>query len=501
MAIVGAGPGDPGLLTVRAIQWLESADVVIHDALVSEAVLAHVRPGATVIDAGKRHSRKNLTQDQINELLVENARAGKRVVRLKGGDPCLFGRIAEEIAALRNAGIPFEIVPGVSSGTAVAAVARIGLTERTSSSAVVFVTGHEASDKSRSTVDWSRVAAVGGTIVVFMGVRRLAEIAEALIAGGLSPETPALVVEWATMPRQRMVRAPLASLAAGVEQVGLSPPATIVIGEVAAMADVEEQTHAPLAGRTVVVTRAREQAQELAVRLERLGAHVVHMPAIEIAPLSDFSELDAAIGRLEDYRWIAFTSANAVHAFFDRLYARGRDARALSHSRIAAVGEKTAEVLRSRGVRPDVVPATANAEELATAIIARGAPGEKVLFPAGRRSRETLPRRLEDAGFVVERVVCYEARDVAVPSSEAVRDLSGAKEAWVTVMSPATARATHRLLKQIPQPPARVHWVAISPATADLLRELGEGDVIVAREASVDGVVDAIVGAVEANTD
>ena len=494
--IVGAGPGDPGLLTLRAAQLLQEADVVIHDALVSEAVLALVRPGARLIEAGKRCGRKRLTQEQVNRLVVEHALKGYRVVRLKGGDPTIFGRVAEELIALRRAGIPYEIVPGVSSATAVAARAGISLTERSYSSCLVFVTGHEAAEKEGATIDWSKLASLQGTIVVFMGLSRLEEIADQLIRAGLAPETPAMVMEWATLPREKAVRAPLKSLAQAAAAAGLCPPATIVIGDVVSIAErTGVQRMQPLCGVTVVVTRPREQGIELGQRLEELGAEVVYMPAIEVLPPESFAELDAALRRLGEYQWLAFTSANGVDAFFDRLFAIGLDVRALAGLRIAAVGKKTAEKLRARGVVADAVPEISDAEHLAAVIAAQGQPGDAVLFPAGERSRETLPRRLTEAGFRVDRVVCYRTQDVATIPPDLAQLLRSRAQVWVTAMSPATARSAHRLLESLGEARPRVKWISISPLTSAALCELGETDIVEAATASAESMVEAIVDA------
>ncbi|HEX2273275.1 MAG TPA: uroporphyrinogen-III C-methyltransferase, partial [Acidimicrobiales bacterium] len=344
--LVGAGPGDPGLVTVRGAEVLRTADVVVHDRLAEPSLLDLAPVGAERIDVGKSPGAP-IPQDRINALLVERGRAGQEVVRLKGGDPFVFGRGGEEAEALRAAGVPFEVVPGVTSAVAVPAYAGVPVTHRGLSTSFTVVTGHRrhAAD---DPVDWDAVARAAGTIVVLMGVAHRAELARDLMSGGLPPETPVAAVRWGTRPGQRTVRTTLDRL----HEVELEPPVTLVVGKVAAL-DLAWFETRPLFGRRVVVTRARAQASGLADRLRALGAEVVPVPTIEIADPSDGGmALAGAAARVRDYHWVAFTSANAVERFFARLH----DARALGDTQVAAVGPATADALSARGVVADLVP-------------------------------------------------------------------------------------------------------------------------------------------------
>src|SRR5829696_8922055 len=329
--LVGSGPGDPGLFAVKGVRCMEEADAVVYDRLAPEALLGYARPEAEKIYVGKKPGKPTMAQEEINALLVELGRAGKTVVRLKGGDPYIFGRGGEEALVLIEAGLPFEVVPGVTSGVAASAYAGIPVTHRNVSTSVTFVTGHEDPTKGHSDVDWSKLANGADTLVLYMGVGRLEEISRGLIAAGRSQETPVACVRWGTVSEQRTVTGTLQDIADRVSEAGLKPPAIIVVGDVVALREsgLDWYERRPLFGRRVVVTRARAQAGELSTELERLGAEVHEFPTIEISPPEDFGPLEAAIHDLDSFSLIVFTSVNGVEAFLERLGHHGLDLRAV----------------------------------------------------------------------------------------------------------------------------------------------------------------------------
>ena len=390
VSLVGAGPGDPGLLTVRARALLGAADAVVYDALVNPRIVrdAAVRPNAELHDVGKRGGAPSARQEEINALLVRLARDGKRVVRLKGGDPFVFGRGSEEAQALAAAGVPFEVVPGVTAGVAAPAYAGIPVTHRGMASAVTFVTGHEDSAKHESDLDWASLARAGGTLVLYMGVKRLPDIVAALTAGGLSADTPAAVIEWGTWPRQRTIRSTLGEIVEAARAAGIGAPSITVIGDVARLRDdIAWFDRRPLHGRRILVTRARAQASELADRLTQLGAEVIEAPAITIAP-ADPAPLRAALGRLDAYQWVLFTSQNAVEIAWTALRDSGGDARRFAGVRVGAVGQATAGALLGHGIAADVIPPRATAESLGQTLRARRcAGGACAVHQSGRRRR------------------------------------------------------------------------------------------------------------------
>ena len=380
--LVGAGPGDPGLLTVRGAELLRRADVVVYDRLASSALLALAPDGAELIAAGKSPGDVDLTQDQTNQLLVDKGRTAECVVRLKGGDPFVFGRGGEEAEALAAAGIPFEVVPGITSAIGAAAYAGIPVTHRGVSTHFTVVTGHEDPTKDTTDVDWAALARAGGTLVILMGAGRIGEIARRLIEGGRAPDTPVAAVRNGTRPDQTTVRATLATIA----DAGVKAPSAIVVGGVAAL-DLSWFEARPLFGRTVVVTRAREQVSGLRLRLEELGAEVLELPAIEITPI------DVDVPDLTAYEWLVFTSPNGVRAFFhDGLTPAGLDARALAGLRLAAIGPGTAHALTTRGLRTDLIPERFVAESLLEAFPPPSAPGARVLLAARRGGARHPPR-------------------------------------------------------------------------------------------------------------
>jgi uroporphyrinogen III methyltransferase/synthase len=491
--LVGAGPGDPGLLTVAGRRALEEADVVVHDRLGTEGLLPLCRPGARLIDAGKAPGRAALTQEQINATLVEHGAAGRRVVRLKGGDPFVFGRGGEEAQALTAADVPYVVIPGVTSAIAAPAYAGIPITHRGVATAFTVVTGHEDPDKPSEQTDWAALAATGGTLSILMGMGRLAGIADALIAGGRSPDEPAAAVQWGTTPRQRSVVATLGTLAERVNEAGLGSPAVVVVGPVAGLAPEIGWREGPLLGRTVVVTRARAQASALTDRLRALGASVVELPSIRIRPLDETPEDAATVAGIGSYGMVVLTSVNGVDGLFDRLGRLGRDARAIpEETTVVAIGPATAERLQQRGVRPDLVPERFVAEGILEALAGRPLEGVRVLVARAMGARPDLVDGLAEMGALVDELELYEA----VP--EAASD--GGREAalgadWLTFTASSTVRAFMGLLGDDERAALRggPRVISIGPVTSATAREEGLEVHAEAREHTIAGLIDALL--------
>jgi uroporphyrinogen III methyltransferase / synthase len=473
--LVGAGPGDPGLLTRRGEELLCAADVVVYDRLAPQELLELTRPDAELVDVGKAPGDAPMSQDDINAVLVARGTAGLKVVRLKGGDPFVFGRGGEEAEACIAAGIPFEVVPGITSAIAAAAYAGIPVTHRGVSTSFTVVTGHEDPTKGGSDTRWDALARAGGTLVILMGAGRIEEIAKALVAGGRDESTPVAAVRYGTRPDQRSVRATLGTIAAA----GVESPSAIVVGAVAAL-DFSWFETRPLFGRTVVVTRAREQASELRARLMALGATVLEMPAIR--PL----RVDFELPDLSGFGWVVFTSANGVDAFYERgLERAGLDARALASVRIAAVGPGTTEALGRRGLRADLVPERFVAESLRDAF-----PGgtDRVLLVRPVVARDVLPEGLAAKGYDVEVLAVYRTAPVDPDPATAAR----IHEADViTFTSSSTVDNFCNAIRELPDP--QPHVVSIGPVTSATARERGLRVDAEADPHTIDGLVDALV--------
>ena len=502
--LVGSGPGDPGLFTVKGVRCMGEADVVVYDRLAPEALLGYARPEAERIYVGKKPGNPTMSQEEINALLVEKGRAGMTVVRLKGGDPYIFGRGGEEALALKSAGLPFEVVPGVTSGVAVPAYAGIPVTHRNVSTSVAFVTGHEDPTKGRPDVDWKKLANGADTLVLYMGVGRLQEISTGLIAAGKSQDTPVACVRWGTVPEQRTVTGTLQDIAERVAEAGLKPPAIIVVGEVVALREtgLDWYERRPLFGRRVVVTRARAQAGELSTELERLGAEVHEFPTIEISPPEDFGPLDAAIHDLDSFGLVVFTSVNGVEAFLKRLRHYGLDLRALPQdAKVAAIGPATAERIREAGLRVDVVPEEYRAEALIEALGARSLAGERVLIPRAKVAREILPEKLREAGAEVVVPPAYES----VPSSDGKEALSLRLQSGEMDCVTFTASSTVENFigafgaEEAAQLLAETRVACIGPITADTARKRGLRVDAEAKEYTIPGLVEAVTGLLAAD--
>ena len=493
--LVGAGPGDPGLLTLRGREVLALAEVVVYDALVSPRLLDYAPPAAERVYVGKRSSKHTLSQEDINRLLVEQAGRGKCVVRLKGGDPYVFGRGGEEALALVEAGIEFEVVPGVTAAVAAAAYAGIPVTHRKLASSVGLVTGHEADDKEDSALDWDALARWKGTLVFYMGVANLPTIAGNLIRHGLRPETPAAVIHWGTTPRQRVVTGDLRSLPGLVEAAGITAPALILVGEVVALRErLNWFERRPLFGRRIVVTRLRAQASELAATLESLGAEVIEAPAIRIEPAEDATGLRQAVADRDAFDWIVFTSTNGVDAYFETLAGMGLDARALAGRRIAAIGPATAERLARLGIRADLQPERFTGAAVAAALAAgQDLAGVRILLPRADIAPKALTEALASKGALVREVVAY--RTVPDLSNvETVSRMLAANEVdWLTFTSSSTVQNFVDAVGRDRVKASRARIASIGPTTSATLRSFGLEPAVEADPHTIPALIDAIV--------
>jgi uroporphyrinogen III methyltransferase/synthase len=495
VSLVGAGPGDPGLLTLAGRDRLAEADVVVYDRLVSPLLLRHCRGDAELVFAGKSPAGHTLTQDEINALLIERAQAGKRVVRLKGGDPFVFGRGGEEALALAAAGIPFEVVPGVTSAVAAPAYAGVPVTHRGIASSFAVVTGHEDDAKEESSVDWSRLATSVDTLVILMGGAALPAIAEALIAAGRAADTPAVSVQWGTTPAQRSVSAPLASIASAVREAGLGSPLLTVVGDVAGLRQhLSWFESRPLFGKRVLVTRTREQASTLADLLRREGAEPVELPTLELERVATDPEIEAMFDRLAagGYAWCLFTSQNTVDFFAEALERCGRDARVFGATRIAAIGSATASSLKRRGLIPDATAKEGTSEGLLATLASADIAGKRFLYPKAEGARDVLAEGLRRLGAEVEEVVLYRARPprtVDPVALELVR--SGAIDA-VTFASSSSVRHLALLLGRDFERLKGSTVACIGPVTASTAREHGLSVAVEAPEQSVASLVAAL---------
>ncbi|MBI5064511.1 MAG: uroporphyrinogen-III C-methyltransferase [Desulfatitalea sp.] len=494
--LVGAGPGDPELITVKGRRCIARADVLIYDYLAAEALLSHARPECERIYVGKKGGDHTLAQGKINELIVAKAQGGRIVTRLKGGDPFIFGRGGEEAEVLVAAGIPFEIVPGVTSAIAAPAYAGIPLTHRQFTSTVAFITRHEDPTKSESNIDWAALAKGIGTLVFLMGVKNLPHIVERLRQNGRPAETPAALVRWGTTARQQTVVGTLADIVERARQANMGAPAIIVIGEVVSLRGALQWfEHRPLMGKRIVVTRARAQASELTERLADLGADCLECPTIEVAPPDSFAPLDAAVTDLKSYQWVVFTSVNGVDAFFQRLALQGRDARALGHLRTAAIGPATAERLRSHGVGTDILPQTYQAESVVAAFAQESIRGQRILLPRAKEARTILPEQLRAMGAELHEVSAYQTLASRENADRLLAALQSGRVDMVTFTSSSTVKNFKTLLPEN-QATALMQGVTtacIGHITADTATRSGFKVDLVAEVFTIQGLCDAIV--------
>ena len=493
--LVGAGPGDPALATIKATECLQQAEVIIYDYLASEKLLEFAPPEAERLYVGKKAGDHAMSQEQINALLVEKGRHSV-VVRLKGGDPFIFGRGGEEALALREAGIRFEVVPGVTSAIAVPAYAGISLTHRGLSASVAFVTGHEMPGKEESDIHWDRLATGVGTLVFLMGVRNLEFISSQLMEHGRAAETPVAVIRWGTTAEQQTVTGTLGSIVQVAGEAGIKPPAIIVVGEVAGLRQhlnwFEER---PLFGKTVVVTRAREQASDFRILLEGKGAQCLEFPTIEVVPPASWGPLDEAIRNLGLYNWLIFTSVNGVRFFLQRLQEYGEDVRALHGIRLGAIGPKTAAKLTERGLRLDLVPSEYRAEAVIEELGEQEVRGKRFLLPRAAKAREILPEKLEEMGGQIDVVTAYETIRPAGKSEEVRSLLQKGAISCITFTSSSTVENFAAMFPgdDLPALLDKAAIACIGPITAQTAREHGLEVDIMPAEYTVEALATKIV--------
>jgi len=488
--LVGAGPGDPGLITLRGVDCLRRADLVLHDCLVNPAILDHAAPSAEVVCLCRGPGERAMPLEEVNARMIEAARLGRTVVRLKAGDPDLFGRSGEETEALRAAGIPFQTVPGITAALAAAGYAEIPVTHVQHASAVALVTGQESRCKAGSTLDYGLLADFPGTVVFYMGEGSAGQWSEALIRRGKPPETPVAIVRRCSWNDQQTIRCTLGAVARVIAEHGLRPPLVIVVGEVASLApEVPWFAARPLFGSRVVITRPRDQAWQLRERLTELGALVEIQPAIEISEPGDWAPVDHALGEIDRYDWLVFSSANGVRYLLDRLWETHGDLRRLAGIRLAAIGPATAEELARYRLRADLVPGQYRAEGLAAALAGEAA-GRTFLLARASRGRDVLAQQLVAAGGKVNQVVVYTSTDVEKADPNVAAAVAAGQIDWITVTSSAIAKSLVRLFGDDLR---RTRLASISPITSQVLCDAGYEAAVEATEYTMDGLVEALV--------
>ncbi|WP_200769728.1 uroporphyrinogen-III C-methyltransferase [Halarsenatibacter silvermanii] len=490
--LVGGGPGDPGLLTCRGRQLLEEADIIIYDRLIETSLLNHAGEECELIYAGKKPGAHSLTQEEINQLMVDKASAGKKVVRLKGGDPFLFGRGGEEAAYLEVRGIAFQVVPGITSALSVPAYAGIPATMRKKASSAAVITGHEDPDKEESSHSWRHLARGPDTLIFLMGVGNLPRIKKRLIKEGLEPETPAAIIERGTRPGQKTIYSRLKEVDSYVEDDKVSPPAVIVIGEVAGEGEkLSWFKRRPLRGLRILNTRPAHQARRLTRRLQKAGAVVREAPAISIVPPRDFSELDDSLADIDDYDWIVFTSQNGVASFFRRLQKLGIDIRQLAGVKLAAIGSRTADKLEEKKLTVDFTPEEFVAEEVLSGLRKRTNPDDKLLLPRTPRARSLLVEGLREDGLWVDEVTAYRTEAAELPE-DVIEDIDDGSYDLVTFTSSSTVTC---LCHQLESEGAEFasQGAAIGPITAETARDKGLEVAVTAEEYTCRGLYQAVL--------
>lgn len=491
--LIGAGPGDPGLLGLKAKECLETADAVVYDRLADPRIIEFCRKDAKMVYVGKASANHTMRQPDINKLLVKLAAEGKTVARLKGGDPFVFGRGGEEAIELLEAGLPFEFVPGVTSAIAVAEYAGIPVTHRHVATSFAVITGHEDPTKGESTINWKGLATAVDTLVFLMGVENIERISSQLIANGRSADCPAAVIRWGTRPEQRTLITTVGQAAADVKATGMKPPAIFLVGEVVKLREqLQWFDNKPLFGKTVVVTRARAQASALTKKLEAQGARVLEVPAIKIVPPADFAPLDKAISEIDTYKWLILTSVNGVEYFFDRLLKADKDSRALCGVKIAAIGSATAEALKGYGITADLIPSAYKAEKLADALAADTKAGDKLLLARAKIARNVLPERLRALGAQVDVVTAYETVADCQNKEELLEALESGEASLVTFTSSSTVTNLLDVLGDKKDLLNKVALAAIGPVTAETLEKHGLKPAVSAAEYTIDGLMTAI---------
>ena len=494
--LVGAGPGRADLITVRGAEALKAADCVIYDKLASPALLQFARKGAEIIHVPKRIGKGSVTQDEINKMLVEKASAGRTVVRLKGGDPCVFGRVAEELAVLSEAGIDFEIVPGITAGIAVSSYTGIMLTDRDYSSQVVFVTGREAEGKRESNIDWNLLAKFPGTILFYMGMANLESIAGRLIENGRGADTPAAVIANVTFPTQRVVKAPLGAIDQECRRQGVGPPAIIVIGAAAASDMLNWFMKRPLFGRNIVVTRDAAGNADFAAKIVCRGGNPLEFAVLKIKPLTDSKDFVRTLARFSSYDWVIFTSGNGVTIFFEALEGLGKDARVFGSAKVAAIGGKTAAKLGEFGIKADFVPTVFTGRELGKQLTRfANLQNRKILLLRSQLASDELVGLLSGAGAEVDDVPVYTAVTEKSESDWLVEGIGEGKIDWLTFASPSSVDGFFEQIASEVVNSSKVKVASIGPVTSERLKKLGVRVDVEAAEHTIGGLLDAIEGA------
>ncbi|MDE0506294.1 MAG: uroporphyrinogen-III C-methyltransferase, partial [Candidatus Poribacteria bacterium] len=500
--LVGGGPGDPKLITLKGVECLQCADVVIYDLLISDALLDHCPPHCERIYGGKRPGEQRKRQDEINALMLRKAKEGKTVVRLKGGDPFIFGRGGEEVLTLVGAGIDFEIVPGITSAIAAPAYAGIPLTHRDHASSVAFVTGHSASFAPDSPIGWERLATAVDTLVVYMGIGHLDQIAAQLTQHGRSPDTPVTLVHWGTTPQQKTLEGTLTDISEKAKEANFRNPAVVVVGEVNRLREqLRWYDSKPLFGKRIVVTRARAQSSGFAELLESYGAHTIQFPTIEIQPILDKPDIDKAITCLSEYHWIIFTSVNAVEIFYSRLRENGADVRSFGKAQICAVGPKTIEALNGIGILPDFVPSQSRAVAIADEM--QNLVGKNVLLPCAKIAPEDFPNGLREKGAVVHTIPIYNTVKTEGKGRKALEKkiLDGEIDAVTFTSSSTVDNFVGMFDRHRPKDfLAEVRIAVIGPSTAEAAKRCGLKIDVMPSEASVEALAKEIVRYYAKNT-
>ncbi|MGA1870445.1 MAG: uroporphyrinogen-III C-methyltransferase [bacterium] len=495
--LVGAGPGDPELITVKGLRLIKEADVLIYDYLANPRLIEYAAVGAEKIYVGKKSDQHTLPQNDITALIISKAKEGKKVVRLKGGDPFIFGRGGEEAEHCAKEGIPFEIIPGVTSAIAVPAYAGIPLTHRDITTSVAFITGHERPDKDQSRIPWPQLAKGPGTLVFLMGVKNLPFISQNLIEHGRAPTTPVAVIQWGSLQKQKTIKADLQTIEEVARRQGIKPPAIIVIGEVVNLRDrLNWFENKPLFGKRIINTRARAQASQLTDMLEFFGAEVIEFPTIKISPLSDTTAIDEAITRIGEYDWLIFTSVNGVQIFFERMTHLGKDSRALHHAKVGAIGPATSGALQERGIAVDFVPEKYQAEDIVKGFLEINEQRDmKILIPRALKARDYLPDHLSQEGFHVDVIPVYETRmDDRADIERAVDLLTKDEIDFITFTSSSTVQNFFTKIEKLDiVNKNKVRFACIGPITAEALLKRGYSAHIVPEHYTIAGLVHSIM--------
>ncbi|MCX7990756.1 MAG: uroporphyrinogen-III C-methyltransferase [Proteobacteria bacterium] len=494
VSLVGAGPGDPLLITIKGKICIENADVVIYDYLANKELLKYAKKDCELIYVGKKSKEHTVDQDNINRLISEKAKEGKKVVRLKGGDPFIFGRGGEEALYLREHNIDFEIVPGITSGIAGPLYAGIPVTMRGVNSSVAFVTGHESEDKELSLLDWKSLTKMG-TLIFYMGVKNLPAIVENLIKEGMDKETPVALIRWATYPEQTVLEGTLCNIVELVRKTGFKAPAVIIVGEVVKLRDKLKWFESkPLFGKKIIVTRASEQAGSFSSKLRDLGARVFEIPTIKIVPINDYGLIDSAIENIKNYDYLILTSVNGVKYFFERLEKKGRDGRTLSNLKICAIGPATAKAIKERFLNVDIMPEKYIAESVVESLEKSGIGGKKFLLCRAKIARDVIPDEIRKKGGEIDVIPVYETL-INKEVKDELLDVLRKGVDYITFTSSSTVSNFFELIEENKNLLSNIKLASIGPVTSSTIKKLGFEPYVSAEEYTIDGLISAIIKA------